>query len=188
MLEKLLNLLGVDQQAHHRARLMDIILLLIIFTTMGFLMVYIIWMPFLPAIIVHVIYLLLNLRFLYDLRRGHIFYIKYAIVLSFLIQLTLAVFLWFPMTTNYNLYYLLVPLVVYALVDYGDKIDRRLAHVFAVIPSIFFLLSKVLDIDYYLYNTSQEADGIISIMTFTSVLICFVLLFLQYANDQYKFQ
>jgi len=82
MIEKLLDVLGVDRQAHHRDRLMNIILLLIIVTTIIFLMVYALLVPFIPAIIVHVLYLLLNLRFLYDLRRGRTFYIKYAIILS----------------------------------------------------------------------------------------------------------
>jgi len=74
------------------------------------------------------------------------------------------------------------------LVDYGDKRDRIYAHIFAVVSAVGFLMSKFMTLDFYLYKTSQKAELIISIMTVASVLISFVLLFLQYAKDQYMYQ
>ncbi len=187
-MDKLLKAFGLENTLHPSVRLMNIMLLLVIFTTFSFLVIYVLMAPFLPAIIVHVFYLLLNLHLIFALRRGAIQYVKIILLTSFLIQLSMAVFLWFPITTNYNLYYLVVPLVAFSLVDYNSKIDLTITHIFSFISAILFLVSKTVTMDFFLYQTPQKAEMLISLMTIVSVIISMKLLFQQYAKDQYKYQ
>ena len=62
--------------------------------------------PFIPAIIVQILFVLVNVANLFVMRRKHFDAAKLILTLSFVIQLTLAVYVWFPVKTGFNFYYL----------------------------------------------------------------------------------
>lgn len=183
-LKKVLETTGCKDSYRNSDKLTHIILLMIIITSTMFLIIYVMFIPFAPAIAVHVVYIIYNIHLIRVLPSGRRLYVKQAMFATYLIQLSLAVFLWFPGTTHYSLYYLLMPMAAYSLVDFESVWDVRLAHVWAVLPSILFFVSEILNVNFFIYQTRPQVDLLLSLITSGSVLSALVFIFAHHANNQ----
>lgn len=135
-----------------------------------FLGIYMLWVPFWPARIVHIIYLLYHLLFLYILKRRSIFFVKISIMLTYLLQLFLATFFWFPLETRFELFYFLLPMGCFAIMNLLKPKERIIALLVSTASFILFFLNSYLDMNYYLFEVDELAIKIISFVTITSTM------------------
>lgn len=157
------------------------LLAIVIVTTALFLGIYMIWVPFWPARIVHIIYLSFHLVLIYYVKRRPLF-VKISIMTTNLIQLSLATFLWFPLTTNYDLFYFLLPMGSFAVMDLMSTRQRNYAFFISFISMVCFFLNRFMGINFYMYELSRTPERIISFLTITSTMSILILYFFLHAH------
>jgi len=164
----------------------DLILLysllsIVILTTTVFTVIYFIWLPFWPARIAHLVYLFINLSLIYFIREEDYLLVKNTIVFSNLIQLFLATFFWFPLSTNYALFYFLIPMGSFSIYNLLNKKERSLAFIASIISLILFMLASYKGINFALFEPSIIATKIVSFMTTSSTIGILALYFYLHA-------
>ncbi len=150
-------------------------------TTLMFLTIYFIWVPFWPARIVHILYLSFNLSLIYYTRKKKYLFVKVSILVSNLIQLSLATFLWFPLSTNYYLFYFLLPMGSFAIFNMMDNKEKIMAFSICFLSLSLFFTNHYLGVNYYIFQLSPIATSIISFLTITSTMIILIIYFYLHA-------
>lgn len=148
-----------------------------------FLILYCWLTPFLPAIIVHLLYIGINILSLFLLRRKHYFLAKGIVLISFVIQLTLAVFLWFPVSIGFNFYYILVPVASFLIFNYANKWERFIAISASILAAILYTISEhFTDLTplFYPTDTVRQLFGTLTIIT---TLFSMILVFMLYSKE-----
>lgn len=158
------------KKLNHDDILLYSLLAIVITTTITFLSIYMLWVPFWPARLVHIIYLSFNVSLIYFLKKKKYLFVKISILIANLIQLSLASFLWFPLTTKYQLFYFLLPMGSFAILDVLDKKERAYAMSISFTSLILFFLNSYMNINFYIYEISEFATRIISFLTVTSTM------------------
>lgn len=167
----------------YKVKIMHLIIWLVIGFTSVFIAIYLIAAPFMPAIVILVLYILFNLMLLIALKWRHYLFVKLGILLSYMIQLTLAVFIWFPVGTNYYLFYFLVPIAALTIMDINKHSEMVMSIVIATSAIILMILSQSLSMDFYLYELSSDAKQIISLMSVLSTILPATFIFYQYVYN-----
>lgn len=165
----------------HEELLLYSLLLIVIMTTILFLIIYMIWVPFWPARIVHIVYLLFHFTLIVALRKKQFLYVKLSIILTNIIQLTLATFLWFPLTTNYELFYFLLPMGSFVIFDITKKTERNTAIGFSVLSLTLFFLARFSGINFYIFELDSTPTKIISFFTIISTMTILIIYFFLHA-------
>lgn len=157
------------------------LLAIVILTTLLFLTIYMIWVPFLPARLAHLIYLAFNLSLIKALNNKRYIYVKVSILIANILQLAVATFLWFPLTTNYELFYFLLPMGAFAIMDVTKLKERIFAFTLSLTALFLFFLNRFWSINYYMFEIGQIPARIISFFTITSTMTILILYFYLHA-------
>ncbi len=158
------------KKCNYSQKLLYILIAIVVIFAGGFLGIYLLWARFLPAILVHIIYILVHLGLLPLVSREEYLIVRFTIIISFLIQLTLAVFLWFPLETNYGLFYFLVPIGAFAMFDMLNPIEKWTGIGVSALSVILYFTSSYFRINIGLYAMSEKAVDIISGLSFISTI------------------
>lgn len=173
--------LPVLKKLNHEDLLLYSLLAIIILTTVLFLTIYMIWVPFWPARVVHIVYLIFHLSLIGSLRKKRYLYVKLSIILTNIIQLSLASFLWFPLTTNYELFYFLLPMGSFVIMDITDVKERAFAVIISFISLFLFFLNRFAAINFYMFELAELPSKIISFTTIVSTMAILILYFYLHA-------
>ncbi len=163
------------KKMNHEDLLLYSLLAIIILTTLVFLVIYLIWVPFWPAILVHILYLVFHLMLIGSLKKKHYMYVKLSIPITNIIQLSLATFLWFPLTTNYDLFYFLLPMGCFVIMDISRLNERVIALTISFISFFLFVLNRYAHVNFYIYELGETPTKIISFFTITSTMSILIL-------------
>jgi diguanylate cyclase (GGDEF)-like protein len=150
------------------------------------LIIYFTLAPVIPAILIHIAYVLIHIILIPLINKGHIKIAKYVIITSFIIQLTLATFHWFPLATNYGLFYYLLPIASFALMDISVKSERYYAVFISLLGIFFYYVSLSLKLNYSTYELSELAIRVISSFSIISTIGPATLIFYLYAHNMSK--
>lgn len=150
-------------------------------TTLMFLMIYFIWVPFWPARLMHILYLSFNLSLIYFTQKKKYLFVKASILVSNIIQLSLATFLWFPLSTNYDLFFFLLPMGSFAIFNIMDTKEKYMAFGICFLSLSLFFTNHYLGLNYYMFELSPSATSIISFLTITSTMLILILYFYLHA-------
>ncbi len=172
----------------YKVKILYLLIVLVIVSSSVFLGIYILFAPFKPAIIVHIVYILFHLTLLYFLKKKQYMFVKLSILLTFIIQLTLAVYVWFPVTTGYNLFYYMVPIAAFLTVDVHKTWERYFAFFLSILATLLFLGSVSLNMDFYLYVLDSEVEKLIHTFTIISTIVPATFIFYRYTIDLSKKQ
>lgn len=154
----------------HKERILFIVIVIVILSSITYLSVYLFMAPFLPAIIVHIIYVVCHILFMYFLKKGYVNIVKYGVILTYFIQLTLAAFFWFSKETYFGLFYYLVPIFIFATIDMSSRRDRFLSAVFIAMSMILCFVSLFFINSYYIYEMNEDAIKVISFLSIISTI------------------
>ncbi|MBI9012090.1 MAG: GGDEF domain-containing protein [Clostridiales bacterium] len=179
------NILNAEKNLDmdYKIKILYLLILLVIVSSSVFLGIYILFAPFKPAIIVHLVYILFHVSLLYFVKKKKYLFVKFSILITFIVQLTLAVYLWFPVTTGYNLFYYMVPIAAFLTIDVHKTWERYLAFSLSVIATLFFLGSVVYSMDIYLYVLDPEIETLIHTLTIISTILPATFIFYRYTID-----
>lgn len=172
----------------YKVKILYLLIVLVIVSSSVFLGIYILFAPFKPAITVHIIYILFHITLLYFIKKKRYLFVKLSILLTFIVQLTLAVYIWFPVTTGYNLFYYMVPIAAFLTVDVHNKWERYLAFFLSLIATLLFLGSIYYSMDIYLYVLAPEVEKLIHTVTIISTILPATFIFYRYTIDLSKKQ
>lgn len=182
---KFLKAIGYNQKLEYFDRILYFMVFAAIAVAGFFLGIYFVLMPFLPAIIVHILYILFHLYLIVALKKRHFNFVKYSITLAHILQLTFAVYLWFPVKTGYNIYYFMVPMVTFLIMRYDRLFERYFAILTSLLATLLFLLSETLPLNYYLYDTSPEINILLKGASILSILLPMIYAFTKFSSDIY---
>lgn len=185
---KFLDTIGYTKAVNYRDKILYVLLLLIIFVTGVFLTIYFIYAPFFPAILVHIIYISSSILMYVFLKLRRYIFVRYFLIVSHLIQLTLAVYVWFPVDTGFGIFYFMIPVASYLVMDYGDIKQRVFAIISSLIAAVLYLFSEILVLDGYLYQTDNKLNILLRTLSIISILIPMIFIFTKFAKDLYKTQ
>jgi len=177
-----------DLDDDYKIRILYLLILLVIVSSSVFLSIYILFAPFKPAIIISIVYILFHVSLLYFIKKKKYLFVKLSILLTFIIQLTLAVYVWFPVTTGYNLFYYMVPIAAFLTVDIHKKWELYLAFLLSLLATSLFLGSVFYSLDFYLYVLDQEVERLIHTLTIISTILPATFIFYRYTIDLSKKQ
>lgn len=149
-----------------------------------FLTIYFIYIPFLPAILVHIGYILLSSSFYWFLKKGHYRFVKFSMIIAHMIQLSLAVYVWFPDSTGFNIYYLMVPMVTFLVMNYDSVVEQGFAVGTSLLASFLFLISQV-GTTSYMYPIHDSLGVFLESVSIMSILIPMTFIFQFFAKDLY---
>lgn len=175
------NFLKALRLMDHYEMIIYILIGTVICSATTFLLIYIFLAPFLPAILVHIIYIAWHVLLIPIVRKGHIKLAKYSIMVTFFVQLTLAAFFWFPLDTNYGLFYYLVPIASFALMDVMKKGERRFAIILSVVSAILYFAALFHDLNFSIYEPTKLAIRVISSFSIISTIAPASYIFYLYA-------
>lgn len=188
MLLSFLKFIGYDADVDYRNRISYMMIALSVSVSIMFLTIYLVFIPFAPAIMVHFLYIAFNLFLIRCLKKKHYTGVKYAIVISFIIQLSLAVFLWFPVETGYNLYYFMVPMATFQFTFYENKQERYFSVIASGIITLLYFVSAVYPMDYYLYDPGTSMNQMLRALTIMTLIPPMTFMFIKGSKDQHKMQ
>lgn len=155
----------------YEEKLLYIILIMVIVSASMFLLVYLIFAPFLPAILIHIAYILGHIFMITRVEKRKYHRLRIAIISSYLIQLTLATFLWFPQSTYYGLFYAIVPIAAFSTMNLLIPFEKRFAISVSLGAMVLYFASLWLPLNFYLYELTPLAVKILSAMTILSTII-----------------
>lgn len=184
-LGKIFGRFGYEHTMEYRHRIMYLMITLSILVAAFFLGLYISVIQFFPAILVHIIYILYSFTFFPALKKKRFFYVKIAMIVAHMTQLTLAVFVWYPVTTGFNLYYIMVPMVTFLTINYDDLKERSFAIVSSTCATLLFALSAYLSLPG-MYETSKEMNRFLSSMGVMTILLPMTYIFTHFSKDLCK--
>ena len=187
-MKRILEMIGYTDEISYREKTLYVFLLCVILTAGMFLGIYFFFVPFWPAMLVHIIYISLTVLMYIPLKYRNYTLVRYFLIISHLIQLTLAVYLWFPVATGFNNYYFLVPMVSYLIMDYGDPRQRRFAIVTSLLASALYLFSQISVMDNYIYQTSDLINHVFMTISIVNILIPMTIIFTRSSRDLYETQ
>ena len=176
---------GYSENLEYRKRIMYPMIALSILVASFFLGLYSLYIPFVPAIIVHILYVFYSMTLFWSLKQGHYFYVKIAMLAAHMTQLTLAVYLWFPVDTRFNLYYIMVPMVAFLTVEFDELRERIFAITASLIAILLYFLSELLVLDLYVYTTEPGMNRFLSGMGVLTILLPMTYIFAIYSRDLY---
>ena len=162
-------------------KLLYTMILMVILSSTTFLTIYVFFAPFLPAMIVHVVYILLNFRLLAHVEKRRYTFVRYAIIISFFVQLTLACFLWFPSSSNYGMFYTLIPVSSFSEMNLTIRKEKQFAIWLSSVSMILYFISMYMAYPYYLYELSDIAVKIISALSIISTILPATVIFYIFA-------
>lgn len=169
------------KKLNHDELLLYSLLAIVILTTMLFLAVYLIWVPFWPARAVHVVYLLYHFFLIYLLKRKKYYFIKINILMTNIIQLSLAAFLWFPLTTQYYYFYFLLPMGAFAIMNLDNRKEKYSAFAVCLLSFVLFFMNSFMKINFYMIELNNTAKIIISFLTTISTFSILIIYFYLHA-------
>ena len=129
---------------NYKDKSLYVLLLCTIVVASVFLVIYFFMVPFWPARLVHIIYVSSSILMYIPLKLKRYVLVRYFIILAHLIQLTLAVYVWFPVDTGFGNFYFMVPLASYLILEYRDVRQRIFAIVSSLVASLLYLFSETL--------------------------------------------
>lgn len=153
-----------------------------------YLLIYFLYLQYLPPILVHILYISYVISLLIPLRSGHYLYVKYGITISHLIQLTLATFVWFPTSTGFNLYYLLVPMTAFLIFSFDIEKERISAIFLSLLSAILYFISEIFSLSFAMYPTTTETDTIFNTLTIITTLVPLTFIFTMFSYDIFSLQ
>lgn len=157
------------------------LLAIVLLTTLVFTVIYFLWVPFWPARTVHIIYFLFTMYLIIPVRQKKYPFVRASILLTNLIQLAIATFFWFPLTTQYALFYFLLPMGSFTIMNLRNKKERNFAFGITFTSFLFFFLNSFLRINYAIFFPSDTAVKAISLLTTTSTIGILALYFYLHA-------
>lgn len=169
-----------DHDMEYKEHIMYILIGIVIFSSSVFLSIYLLAAPFKPAIIVHFMYICYHIFLYFMLKKKLYMFVKLSILLTFMIQLTLAVYLWFPVTTGYNLFYFMVPIVSFLTMNIDRKYERYFAIFLSFIATLLFLASVNIDMNFYLYELKPDVLKFVHTITVLSTILPATFVFYRY--------
>ncbi len=181
-MKKFLKRIGCTPDVEYYDRLLYFLVLCTILVIGLFLVLYILFIPYAPAIIVHLIYFILSLSLYIFLKYKKFNLVRFSIFILHLIQLSLAVFVWFPYTTGFNIYYFMVPMSAFIIMRYSNYWQRIFAVIFSCIAMILYLLSEILPFDFYMYETSEQINRVFRGISIVSILVPMIYIFTMIAR------
>ncbi len=184
-MKKFLKRIGCTAEIEYYDRLLYFLVLCTLLVIGLFLVLYALFVPFAPAILVHVIYFILSLSLYILLKYKRFNIVRFCIFIFHLIQLTLAVFVWFPYDTGFNIYYFMVPMSAFIIMRYSNRIQRYFAVIFSFLALILYLLSEILPFDYYMYETSDQINRIFRGISILSILMPMIYIFTMIARRDF---
>lgn len=182
---KFLKAIGYDKNLEYFDRILYFMVFAAIVIAGFFLGIYFVLMPFIPAIIVHIIYILFNIFLIGALKAHHFNFVKYSITLAHIIQLTFAVYLWFPVKTGFNIYYFMVPMVTFLIMRYDHLTERYFAILSSLLATLLFLLSETIPLNYYLYETPSNINILLKGASIITILLPMIYAFTKFSGDIY---
>jgi len=177
-----------DLDVDYKTKILYLLILLVILSSSVYLGIYLLLAPFKPAIIVHIVYILFHVSLLHFIKMKKYLFVKLSILLTFIIQLTLAVYVWFPVTTGYNLFYYMVPIAAFLMVDIHKKLELYLAFILSLLATLLFLGSAYYSMESYLYVLDPEVEKLIHTFTIISTILPATFIFYRYTVDLSKKQ
>lgn len=188
MLLNFFRYIGYDSDVDYRNRISYIMVGIAVVVTAVFLTLYILYVPFFPAIAVHVIYILFNLFILVLLKRKYYTSAKFALTIAYITQLTLAVYLWFPVETGFNLYYFMVPMAAFQFTFYDNKVERYFSILVSALVTVLYFISAVYPLDYYMYDPGEALNRLFRALTIITLIPPMTFMFNRASMDQNKMQ
>lgn len=185
-MKKFLKTIGYDQTLEYKDRLLYFINLCTIFAASLFLTLYVLYIPFLPAITLHIIYITFSILLYFPLKYHKFSFVRYSMIIAHIVQLTFAVFLWFPYDTGFNLYYFMVPMSSFLIMKYSIFKQRVFAVFASLLSSTLYLISEIVPYDHYMYATSDSINQVFRGITIVTILIPMIYIFTKYAENSYK--
>jgi len=100
-----------------------------------------------------------------------------------MVQLTLAVFLWFPVSTGFNFYYILVPVASFLIFNYANKYERFIAISASFLAAILYTLSEQFIISNALFYPPHAVMHLFGTITIVTTLFSMILVFILYSKE-----
>lgn len=150
-----------------------------------FLIVYFVMIPFSPAIITQIFYILYCLLLFLLLYFRHTSTVKYGLIIGQFLHLSLTVFVWFPTTTGYYFLYILIPFSSALSFPFNEKKEHYIAIIASFLATLFYFLARIMKPTFYLYETTESMNIIIHSITIFSTIFPMIALFILYTNDIY---
>lgn len=177
--------LEFDGFPKEQKKLYIMILGVIVFASLH-LGLYFLYAPYFPILSIQLVYILVHVFLILMVERFKASYLKLAISLGFLLNLSLVSFIWFPLTTRYGLYFVMVPFMMYAMMDLSQNREMRYAIIVSSISLSLFFIFLWLPRDFYLYDLSQSGVNYISMSVVVPVsLLIFTHAFRRLVNHQH---
>lgn len=173
---------------HYKNRILYIILGCTIAVASLFLILYFLWVPFFPAIMGHIIYISSSMYMFILLRKKQYLFVRYFVIIAHLIQLTLAVYLWFSVDTGFGNYYFMVPLAAFLIMDYGDRKQRFFSIIVSMIAAMLYLFSETLTMTWYLCETTSSINLIFEVISILTMMTPLTFVFAIFSKDIFKTQ
>ncbi|WKY44234.1 GGDEF domain-containing protein [Eubacteriaceae bacterium ES2] len=180
-----LNKLGYNQEIEYSERLLYFMNLCAILVAFLFLVLYFCYVRFLPAIIAQSLYISGSVSIFIFLKQRKFALVRVLLVVFHMVQLTFSVFVWFPFSIGFNLFYFMVPMTAFTILRYGIRWQRIMAIVSSSLASLLYLISEVLPVDYYLYETSAQINLLFRGLTIVSILGPMIFIFATIARSDY---
>lgn len=182
---KFLKAIGYDKNLEYFDRILYFMVFAAIAIAGFFLGIYFVLMPFIPAIIVHITYILFNIALIGALKNHHFNFVKYSITLAHMIQLTFAVYLWFPVKTGFNIYYFMVPMVTFLIMRYDRLKERYFAIISSLFATLLFLISETVPLNYFLFDTPSSINILLKGASIVTILLPMIYAFTKFSKDIY---
>ena len=164
----------------YKEHIMYVIIGLVIISSSIYLSVYLLLAPFKPAIVVQAIYTCYHIFLLFMLKKKFYMFVKLSVLITFICQLTLGVYFWFPVGTGYNLFYYMVPMASFLIMNIGNKYERTFAIFLSFLATALFLGSVYFDISFYIYDLKPDVLRFIHAVTVLSTIVPGTFIFYRY--------
>lgn len=172
---------NIMKKLNHLEKILYLIIGTVLFSATVYLIIYVFYAPFIPAIVIHFFYILLHVYLLLAVKNGQLKFAKYTIILTFLVQLSLAVFIWFPKSSNYGLFYYLVPIASFAVMDMSNKKEKLFSIVISLIAIALYFISAFFTLSTPMYELTPKAEILISSFSVFSTIAPATIIFYLYA-------
>jgi len=182
---KFLNAIGYSRKLDYKDKLLYLMVLSTILVAGFYLTIYFLFIPFQYAIITHIIYISLSISLFYFLKIKKYPLVKFTMIIMHMTQLTLAVFVWFPITTGYNLYYFLVPMSSFLMMQYDNIKERFFLTSLSVLSAFLYISSAILPLNNYLYQTSDVMNRFLSGMSIISIMFPMIIILTKFTKELY---
>jgi len=184
-MDKFLSKIGYDKYMNYNDRILYFMLLASILVSGFYLVLYLLYIPLVIAIVVHIVYISFSISLYYFLKIKRFRFVKFSMILAHMTQLTLAVFVWFSVDTGYNIYYFMVPLVTFLTMKYNDKTERNFTIITSLVAAFLYFFSEVVKLDFYMYQTSMEMNRFITGSSILCILLPMIYILLVFSKSLY---